>query len=378
MALIARSAPVMLLLAACGPMVVPDQEGDGSSAGGSTGEGTSTGPQDPSATTSSGPLDDTSASDPDDTTAADESSESTGEPSDPCPSPVRGLTYLWCGPVSTRASAATDGSWVYFAAGDGDLMRVPAAGGDAEVLAASLGDLFDIAVADGVVYWTAFFDGAVGAVAASGGPLQILADDLFKPSSIAVGGGFAFVTQYEDDLAVMRYGLASGLATPLYPDQDYSGNAFVLGDALYFATGTNNGNDGSPLMRGSFDGAPLQEVIDAGGMFADIEPEDATLWWARYRVGNSAILRTVLEPPFDTTTIHSVDVQPLSLAITADRIYWTQMEITESSQEGRVSSVTREGDDLVVHFSSSAFADSVLATDAGVVFLLDSAVVRLD
>lgn len=371
-----RGASVMLLLTACGPSVV-QQEDDGGSATGSTGDGASTGPQDPSATTSSGPLDDTGTSGPE-TTAPGESGESTGEPSDPCPSPIQGITYLWCGSVLTRTSATTDGTWVYFGAEGGDLMRVPAAGGEAEVLAAGLGDLFDLEVVDGVVYWTTFSDGVVGAVDASGGPLQILADDLFKPSSVAVGGGFAFVTQYDDDLAVMRYELASGLATPLYPAQDYAGNAFVLGGALYFATGTNDGNDGSPLMRGSFDGAPLEEVIDAGGMFADIDTEDATLWWARYRVGNSAILRTVLEEPVATTTIYSFDTQPMSLATTADRVYWAQMEVTESSQEGRVSSVSREGEDPVVHFSSGGYVDGVVATEAGVVFLLGDAVVRID
>lgn len=73
---------------------------------------------------------------------------------------------------------------------------MPAAGGDAENLAQGLGDVFDLELVDGLLYWTSFFDGMAGSIAANGGPLRILDESLWKPGSIAVGGGYAFVTQY--------------------------------------------------------------------------------------------------------------------------------------------------------------------------------------
>lgn len=372
-----RGAAVALctLAVACGPTVFVD---DGTDDGGAS----STGSGSASATTFSGSMGSTTVAPGDgsdgSTTAVADDTGTTGDPSGPCPDPIRGLTYLWCGAVSHRAKPGTDGAWVYFGTADGGLWRVPASGGQAEALATGLGDVFDIEIVDGQVHWTAFFDGVVGSVPADGGPLRILADDLWKPSSVALGGGFAFVTQYGDDLPVMRYELQSGLATPLYPDHDYGGHAFVLGDALYFATGTNNGNDATPLWRGTFDGAPLQLVMDAQGSFADIVQEDQTLWWARYRVDDSAMLWTVLDEPAVTTTIHALPAHPDSLALTPERAYWADVEmLDEGHYEERLRSVARDGSDPLVHHTDDAVR-GVVTTDAGIVFLLSDAVARLD
>lgn len=372
-----RRATALLLVMACGPTVVLDDGTEGDSA---SSDATSTGPHDPSITTSPGPVDSSSSNstttvDPGDTTAVD---GSTGDPVEPCPPPIRGLTYLWCGDVSTRTRPTTDGAWVYFGTTDGGLWRVPAAGGDAENLAQGLGDLYDLEIVDGLVYWTSFFDGLVGSIAANGGPLRILDESLWKPSSIAVGGGYAFVTQYGDDLPLMRYDLAVDLATPLYPDLDYAGHAFVVGDSLYFATGTNDGNNPTPLVRGSFDGAPLQPVMDADGIIEDLDREDQTLWWARYRVDDSAILRTGLDEPVVTTTVLAFPRHPLSLALTPDRIYWAELEILDGNLTAYLRSMTRDGGDLLEHLASSTSIAGVVATDAGVTFSIDAAVVRLD
>lgn len=368
--------PLVLVAAACGPTIVLERD----SAGGGA---SSTGPHDPSATTSS--VSDTMVEpggtttvEPSDTTAVADST--TGEPDDPsgpCPPPTPGLTYLWCG-VSSRARPATEGTHVYFGTHDGGLWRVPAAGGEAESLAEGLEDLFDLEVVGDRVYWTAFSDGTAGSVATNGGPLQLFADDLFKPGSVAVGGGYAFVTQYGDSLPVVRYDLASGLATPLYTDLDYAGHAFATDDALYFATETNDGTNPTPLWRGTFDGAPLQLVMDAAGTIEDIDREDQTLWWARYRYDDSELLRTVLDEPAVTTTLYAFPGHPLSLALTPDRIYWSEFDIRDdgTSQE-RLRSVTRDGADPLVHHSSYGIS-GVVATDAGVVFLLEDAVIRLD
>lgn len=374
-----RVATVMLLAAACGPEIIPDLDTESS-------ETTSTGAHESSVTISPGSLDGTTAIVPGDTTAADESTTTPIDPSGPCPPPIRGLTYLWCGDVSDRTEATTDGTWVYFGTLDGGLWRVPAAGGDAEDLAQGLGDLFDLEIVDGSVYWTAFFDGVVGSVAVDGGPLRIIAEELFKPSSVAVAGSYVFVTQYDDDLPVMRYDLDQRTATPLYLEQDYAGHAFVLGDALYFATGTNNGNTPTPLLRGSFDGAPLELVMDAEGSFADIQVEGQTLWWARYRADDSSILRTDLGArAVVTTTLHALPEHPLRLALTPDRIYWADFEIIEYDDDGtdhlvqaRLGSMSREGSEPLVHFTNDSRVAHVMATDAGVAFLVEGAVARLD
>ncbi len=372
---------VVLSLAACGPTVVLDEDatGDATSSG-----PTSTGSPDPSPTTSTGSIDGSSSVGPDDTTTSTgestgESTDETGEPSDECPPPIRGMTYLWCGGVSDRTKATTDGTWVYIGTQDDELWRVLAAGGEAESLAQGPGDLLDLEIVGDVLYWTAFFDGMVGVLAARGGPLHIIDESLVKPSSIAVGGGYAFVTQYDDDLPVIRYDLATDRATALYPDLDYAGNAFVIDDALYFATSTNNGNDPTPLWRGSFDGAPLQPVIDAEGIFEDIDVEGQTLWWARYHADESAILHTVLDEPAITTDLITLSGHPLSLTLTPERVYWSQLEIFDDGiQEGRLRSMTREGADPIDHLTSSSKVGDVLATDAGVVFVFQGALMRLD
>jgi len=367
----ARRRPVVVLLVAmaCGPTILPERDTDDGTAGSGT---TSTGPQDPSATTTSGP--------PSDTTSIDEGTTGSDDPSAPCPPAVRGQRYLWCGAVSLRCLPATDGSWVYFGTEGGGIWRVNATALDIEGLAPAasvaegLGDVFDLEVVDGRVYWTAFFDGVVGSVDTSGGPLQILADDLFKPSSIAVGGGYAFVTQYGDDLPVMRYDLASGEGTALYPDHDHAGRAFVHEGALYFATGTNGAIFPNPLYRGSFDGAPLQWVMDAEGSFTAIVPEGSTLWWARYRPDDSAIHRTELVEPVATTTLYAFPEHPSSLVLHTDRIVWTDTDIRTGD---RLRSVTRDGGDPLVHATGDAIR-GVVNTHGGLVFLTADAVVRLE
>jgi hypothetical protein len=376
---IARMATVMLLAAACGPAIIPDRDTEGR-------ETTSTGAHESSTTVSPGSLDGTTAIVPGDTTADDESTSTPIDPSGPCPPPIRGLTYLWCGDVSDRTEAITDGTWVYFGTLDGGLWRVPAAGGDAESLAQGLGDLFDLAIVENTIYWTAFFDGVVGSVAVDGGSLRIIAEDLFKPSSVAVAGSYVFVTQYDDDLPVMRYDLDRRTATPLYLDQDHAGHAFVLDDALYFATGTDNGNTPTPLLRGSFDGAPLELVMDAEGSFADIQVEGQTLWWARYHVDGSAILRTdVGTRVATTTTLHALPEHPLRLALAPDRIYWADFIILEYDDDGtdhvvqgRLGSMSREGGEPLVHFMHDSRIAHAMTTEAGVAFLIEGAVARLD
>lgn len=118
--------------------------------------------------------------------------------------------------------------------------------------------------------------------------------------------------------------------------------------------------------------------MDADGSIEDIDREDQTLWWARYRPDDSAILRTGLDEPVVTTTVLAFPRHPLSLALTPDRIYWAEIESPDGNLTAYLRSMTRDGGDLLEHLASSKTIAGVVATDAGVTFVIDAAVVRLD
>lgn len=343
--------PALLLVLGCGPTVVPQ---------GGTGEGSSSSASavDSSSTTAD------SASDG----FADSTSGELDDPSGPCPDPIPGVTMLWCGAVDVEEGPlATDGTWIYFDTEDESLWRVLLSGTDDQGLAGPLGDLHDLEVVDGRVYFTAFFAGTAGSVPVEGGPVQLLSDTLFKPSSLAIGSGYAFVTQYESGLSLMRYALDTGEAEELYPDLEEAGLAFLDGTSLFFATDVNSGNNPTPVWRGNIMGGPLQLVIDPSVVVEHIVKEGSTLWWTRYLPDDSGIMRTELEDPPITTTVLQASAHPLDLTLTPDRVYWREHVYNgvEPYHEC-IQSITREGTDLRLHLAADQVGP-VLATPDGIV-----------
>lgn len=353
-------AVLAVVSASCGPSVgVPSGSGDGTSSGGELSE-----------TTAGEGISESSMVD-------ESSTGSTVDPSGDCPAEVAGLTWLWCGDVSVDAPLAADDGFVYFATVDDGIWRVPLGGGDAEGLVGGTGDIFSLEVIDNTVYWANFQAGVVGYKPLPSGPSTVLADDLFKPSSVAAGGGYVFVTQYGDGLPLVRYHLDSGEVTDLYPGLDHAGLAHVEGDELLFAESINNGNIATPLLRGDFEGGELVTLMTGPYGLEDFEREGDIVWWLLYDPTGSSLMRSIVSPELSVSVLFEVVDHPFSMALTPQRVYWSEWTNPPGPSLYSVRSITREGTDPIVHEQASKLS-SVVATNAGVVFAREGAIARID
>ncbi len=370
---------VAIMLVGCGPAV-----SSADSTGGGDGGGASTAADTPGEVTSGGGTTTDDSAEASGVGVSGEGSTgrpfgTTGDPSGMCPEAIDGLTQLWCGEVDPEGPIAADDDWVYFKTLQDGIGRVPVQGGDVEVIVASAGDVVDLLRHGDNLFWTSFEDGTLGRVGVLDGSPELLADGLYKPAAVAVIEDAAFVTQYGDPYPLLRIALDTGAQSTVYDAVDYGGSIFAWEGRLYFNTSANNGNNQTPLVVGDAAGGRLQTIVTGRWSpndleAVDVDPGRAVLWWARYQVEGSGIMQTRLVPgEDDTREVFATPNQPVCVATTAERVYWTEWD----NPRKIVRSVTREGEDPQQHLEDED-AGRVVTTRRGVVFPTDGVLLRID
>jgi hypothetical protein len=99
------------------------------------------------------------------------------------------------------------------------------------------------------------------------------------------------------------------------------------------------------------------------------------LYWALYRVGGSEIRTTPLAPGSAVTTLATTEAQPIGLAVTDDRAYWS--EIGDAGDHVALRSVSLAGGPITDHLEDIVSVGSLVATADGVVFATHDALARL-
>lgn len=374
-----RGLPAVLVVCACsrGPIGV-DPDGDSTGAG-PTSSGAA---EDDADTTAVSVADVTTALDTTgrfattDTGSTTEvaASDSTGSGTPSCTPDVAGISVLTCGAVDLETRIAADASFVY-AVVDGDIVRVPHEGGELEVL---LPDASPHVLVrhDAYLYWVQFLDGTLARLAVDAPEVEVFIEGMPQPNALAVDEGVAYVTTYFDPGAVMRVPTTGEPGSVLYGFLQHPDAIVRDGSTLFFADSNNDGNDSTPIWRGTVDGADLELVDDADGIVTTLLVHESRLVWGLYRVAGSEIRTVSIEPGSRVTTIATTAAQPIGLAVTADRIVWS--EIADAGDHVALRSVSHEGGPITDHLEDLVEVGHMVTIPSGVAFATPGALARLD
>ena len=362
-----RRLGLLLLASACGPSVADagatdDASGESDADASEDGDGTttSTAATVGESTTGSGPVDSSSSTSDDGTTGAE------------CPPPPAWLTWLACGSVPSRLAA--DDEAVY-AVVDGDLLQVDHVAGGVEILIAD-------STARGLLrdgerlYWASFDEGEIGVVELATGEARLLATGRTKLNFLAADDAWVYATEYTEEGTVLRIPIAGGEVEPLYAGLDHPGPIVRDGTALYVVDSNDDANNPTPILRGSIDGAPLEPLVEAGGAANRLVLRDGRLYWTTYEVRTSALRAIDLAPGSAVEVLTETLYQPMGLALTADRIWWS--EIGDMGDYQAVRSL-RPADSTIDEYAirGSNFFD-IVATPSGVVVATSMGLALID
>jgi hypothetical protein len=299
--------------------------------------------------------------------------ESTDTGTTSCVPERPGITVLACGEVDLETRITSDEAFVY-AVIDGDIVRVPHQGGELEVLLPDASPRV-LVRHEAYLYWVQFLDGTLARLPVDAPEVEVLIEGMPQPSALVVDEGVAYVTTYFDPGAVMRVPTTGEPASVLYGFMQYPGELVRRDDILVFADSNNDGNDSTPILRGTIAGADLEVVDDADGIVTAMLVVGEQLYWALYRVGGSEIRTTPLAPGSAVTTLATTEAQPIGLAVTDERAYWS--EIGDAGDHVALRSVSLAGGPITDHLEDIVSVGSLVATADGVVFATHDALARL-
>ena len=338
-----------------------DDGDDGVDDGDATSPGTSAGTSDDDGATLGGSS----------TTSADATTDTGGGTA--CEQSVPGVTLLGCDLGAPDGRLVADAQFVYAPAGEA-IHRVALDGSGAALLTSVVGGARDLALGGGALFYAAFAAGAVGRIDPADGTEAWLVDGLVSPSCIVVDASFVYVSEHGEDAAIVRIPIAGGDPEPLYPMLDYPGTLATVATDLYFTTG-NDSTFAAPVYRGPLAGpAPATLILSTTGLMTELVPFGDTIYFDRQSAVGTAITAMPIATPFAPMTLETTENLTLGLAVTSERVVWTETD----EATWRLRSVTLGGDDLVDHVDDSAAFGDVLSADDTVLFLGYGGVARLD
>ncbi len=288
---------------------------------------------------------------------------------------------------------AVDGTHVYFTdQSAGTLARAPKGGGDIELLASGLDAPYDVAVADGWVYWTEFVDaGAVARMPVAGGATEVFDDDDERPRAIAVDGSHVYWTTFGSGIGgVWRASLAGGTAEKLLGA--YAGIADIVLDGTRFYVTSHDPEPGGggvtfiePPPPADSPGALVSVPLagDADGTQQQILATDLAQPWNLAMVGGSFVwaqgdgpsannpntIMALAAAGGEASPVASDQAAPWGVAADADAVYWT--DVTE------VKSAPHRGGAPTVLATQQNEARSIAVDDAGVYWITKTRVLQL-
>lgn len=294
-----------------------------------------------------------------------------------CESPWPNATMIACAGWPDGGVLATSGTSVFYES-EGAIYSVDVSSrGGPTMLVADAGDVAWLLAVESQLYWASFLDDEVGRLDLVAGSAETFGG-VTRPSSLAVDDDALYVTEYASDGGVLRIDLRRWTAQAVYEGLDHPGRMIVDGEAMLFADSTNNGNVPTPIMRGSTDGDPMATVHSDTGIVQAMVAEGAALYVARYRVAGSSIERTTLDTPSSTEVMANLGRHPIAIALTSERVFWTELDVG-GENVGALRSLAKRGGEVIDHIEHNDTLRGVAVTDGEVVvFRTRDGVARLD
>jgi hypothetical protein len=139
---------------------------------------------------------------------------------------------------------ATDGNNTFYTSSAGTVNKLPASGGQAQVLATGQGDPRGIAVDSGYVYWANYGDGNISRVSSLGGAVQVLATGQSRPLAIAADSANAYWTNLGAG-TIAKVPISGGAVTAIAADQAAPWGIDLDNTHVYWTNNGNGPNQGS-------------------------------------------------------------------------------------------------------------------------------------
>jgi hypothetical protein len=244
---------------------------------------------------------------------------------------------------------AVDASSVYFTDGNaGTVMKVPIAGGPTTTLAVGQAGARAVAVDATHVYWTSYSsagcpddggpcspDGAIRRVPIGGGIVTTLASGQESPAGLAVDEQNVYWTSLGiriQDGSVRKVARAGGTPTTLAADQWGVGADIAVGSGYVFWTGNSGGAETATVRKVPIDGGAVSVVVSGSSNGAGIAVDPWRIYWVSFDVSGGSVRSAPIEG--GTPTVLADQVSPRGLAIDGTNVYWT-----ESGSSGGVASL---------------------------------------
>jgi hypothetical protein len=190
--------------------------------------------------------------------------------------------------LSAPRAIASDGEWVFVVDTDASeagllpkssILRIPAGGGPATVMARSDGEIDAIAMAGPLIYWSDRLDGSILSVAKTGGSPKVLAAERGLPEKLrAYGGALYWIERRSESLWTMP---DSG-GTPRQLTQDLAGFAHMVVDGRGVWWTNEAAVDGA--FRVLVAPGPTGQELEASGAVTSVDAlatDGLELYWDR-------------------------------------------------------------------------------------------------
>lgn len=191
------------------------------------------------------------------------------------------------GALAHPLAVASDGTWVFVVdAGAGRqglthasaVLRIPAAGGEATVLGKSDGEIANVAVDDGSVYWADRLEGSIVAVPKTGGAPHALASDRGLPGFVVVASdAVTWVEQRSGSL----WSMAKAGGPPRRLAEDFAGFANVVVDARGAFWTNEAAVEGVFHVLTAGKTGEVETVSPAVDVVEALATDGERLWWER-------------------------------------------------------------------------------------------------
>jgi len=177
-------------------------------------------------------------------------------------------------------------------------------------------------------------DGAVVRVPAAGGPVQVIAAGLHAPQHLALDDANVYVTDLgsrEHDLmdgAVVRIPKGGGPAVVLAAEQRIVTGLAADGKSVYWTSEARRGDEGR-VIRFDLAGGRLVVLASGEGSPGGIALDETTVFWTCY----NGLVRKVGKQGGKSATVASAQVRPYEIAVGASAIVWANLGKVDGERE---------------------------------------------
>jgi hypothetical protein len=227
--------------------------------------------------------------------------------------------------LSSAHGIAVDSTSAYLAVGwgagaNGQIVKVPLAGGSLSVLASGLESPARLAVNASDVYWAGYGSNAIMAVPLAGGAMATVVANEWHPWSVAVDSTNLYWTDPLGSPAVKTVPLAGGTPVTLWKVTTGGGPWDLVvdhGDVFWAAV--------SDVMTTSLLGGAAVSLASGQHSVHSLVLDSTNVYWADSAPSPMGALRTVPRGGGPVTALATGQNNPLGVAVDGAHVYWTTL-----------------------------------------------------